>query len=641
MLRALCAALVLCMVSAASGLEHGRKLRDGVQGLLDAAARRVGRPRAAVASVIAAKGSKEMKVEKGRADGAAAWGSFDDGIEDTGWGELSIHTSDAFDDGQQAYAAGLLEGYLTHRRIREMAANIASTHDKRAEDGLRRYFQLQREYLDSKTRDVHDGKVDDVSGFWHHAGLVWRQFDGLVEGYNRFCGEGNALDAFQIWLLNMDGDNIELEQAIVRDAVPLDGGGDGDSGGEDGEDSGSDGGDPMSGLLSRADAAARDASEQLAFRESGVGLVDDERAEQAPAVHEDDVPGARERTAREEREWARKMRKSRCSALVKVLPDTADVLVAHTSWEDYVEMMRVFKHYTFAFRHPATKARTVSFSSYPGMVSSTDDWYITDAGLLVTETTVNLMNNDLFARMKPQSLGSWVRAMVASRLAAAGPQWASLYARENSGTYNCHWMIVDYNKVTPGAPLPDNTLYVMETIPGLAVGDDMTAALRRRTYWPSVNRPFFRRVREAAGYPLHDRLVDGVDFLSFERNPRGHQLARLHHSVKGSPQEALAAMKRLIRHNDPANDESQRGKPSYAVAARYDLMEDAERTAMGATDAKVAGMRDVRALHTHAQCGPTTEDGNAPFSFTGEWASLPHEGLPETYDFPWRVLQPR
>lgn len=633
-MRALCATLVLYAVSAANGLNHGRKLRDGVQGLVDAAAARVGRPRASVASVIAAPGSGGMKVTRGRAEGAAAWGSFADGIEDTGWGELTIHTSDAFEDGQQAYAAGLLEGYLTHRRIRDMAANIASTHDKRAEDGLRRYFQLQRDYLDSKAREVHDGKVDDSSGFWHHAGLVWRQFEGVVKGYNRYCGEGNELDAFQIWLLNMDGDNIELEQAITRGAVPLEGGG---GGGDEAADSD----DPMSGLLSRADEAADGASEHLAFRESEAGLVDGARAEQAPAVHEDDVPGAHERTAREEREWARKMRKSRCSALVKLLPETADLLVAHTSWEDYVEMMRVFKHYHFAFRHPATKARTVSFSSYPGMVSSTDDWYVTDAGLLITETTVNLMNNDLFARMKPQSLGSWVRAMVASRLAAAGPQWAALYARENSGTYNCHWMIVDYNKVKPGSPLPDNTFYVVETIPGLAVGDDMTAALRRRTYWPSVNRPFFRRVREAAGYPLHDRLVDGVDFLSFERNPRGHQLAQLHHTVQGSSQEALAAMKRLIRHNDPAHDKSQRGKPSYAVAARYDLMEDAERTAMGATDAKVAGLRDVRALRTHAQCGPTTEDGNAPFSFTGEWAPLPHQGLPGTFDFPWRVMQPR
>ena len=36
--------------------------------------------------------------------------------------------------------------------------------------------------------------------------------------------------------------------------------------------------------------------------------------------------------------------------------------------------------------------------------------------------------------------------MVANRLAKIGKDWADIYAQQNSGTYNCEWMILDYNK---------------------------------------------------------------------------------------------------------------------------------------------------------------------------------------------------
>jgi hypothetical protein len=35
-----------------------------------------------------------------------------------------------------------------------------------------------------------------------------------------------------------------------------------------------------------------------------------------------------------------------CSALIKWLPGE-DLLVSHTTWDDYTEMLRVYKHYDF------------------------------------------------------------------------------------------------------------------------------------------------------------------------------------------------------------------------------------------------------------------------------------------------------
>ena len=41
-------------------------------------------------------------------------------------------------------------------------------------------------------------------------------------------------------------------------------------------------------------------------------------------------------------------------------------------------MIRVYKHYDFHFAHPAIRSQGASFSSYPGFIWSSDDFYILD-----------------------------------------------------------------------------------------------------------------------------------------------------------------------------------------------------------------------------------------------------------------------
>ena len=75
------------------------------------------------------------------------------------------------------------------------------------------------------------------------------------------------------------------------------------------------------------------------------------------------------------------------------------------------------------------------------------------------------------------SLLSWIRVIVANRMADDGAAWSEIFARFNSGTYNNQWIVVDYNKFTPGQPLADGVLWIVEQIPGMVEGADMTAAL--------------------------------------------------------------------------------------------------------------------------------------------------------------------
>jgi len=82
--------------------------------------------------------------------------------------------------------------------------------------------------------------------------------------------------------------------------------------------------------------------------------------------------------------WRDILKNSRCSTIVKVLKDNndnyKDILISHSTWDGYSEMVRFFKHYEFEFlgKDIMMPAHKVTFSSYPGCTSSTDDWFMVD-----------------------------------------------------------------------------------------------------------------------------------------------------------------------------------------------------------------------------------------------------------------------
>ena len=41
--------------------------------------------------------------------------------------------------------------------------------------------------------------------------------------------------------------------------------------------------------------------------------------------------------------WEMRMRKSRCSAFVRLADQNSDILVGHATWDDYSKMTRIFK----------------------------------------------------------------------------------------------------------------------------------------------------------------------------------------------------------------------------------------------------------------------------------------------------------
>jgi len=217
-------------------------------------------------------------------------------------------------------------------------------------------------------------------------------------------------------------------------------------------------------------------------------------------------------------------------------------------------------------------------------------------------------------------------------MADSGRHWAELVAKYNSGTYNNQYMVIDYNKFTPGQDLPSGTLWVVEQIPGLVESADVTSQLERG-YWPSYNVPFFPKIYKLSGYP-HYVIKHGWD-QSYQLAPRAKIFRRDQSTVVD-----LDSFKALLRYNNFKNDPYSEGDPGKSICSRFDL-EQVDPGAFGCYDTKVTNYKLQKYLISHAINGPTQSHGLPAFQWTSEFNSTDHFGQPQLYDFNFQVMDPQ
>ena len=265
-----------------------------------------------------------------------------------------------------------------------------------------------------------------------------------------------------------------------------------------------------------------------------------------------------------------------CSALIRLLPGNADLLVAHDTWNSYQSMLRILKRYSLPFRLSLKSTQrvpghTMAFSSYPGLIYSGDDFTLISSGLVTTETTIGNSNAELWSQVVPGTVLEGIRSVVANRLATTGKEWTTFFTDNNSGTYNNQWMVVDYNQFRAGwGQQGPDLLWVLEQLPGYVRAEDLTAVLVERGFWPSYNSPYFPDVYNRSG---NRQLWEKYgDWFSYDRTPRAVIFEREAGSVDGPER-----MVRLMRYNNYRADPAAACNctPPYsaenAISARCDL----------------------------------------------------------------------
>lgn len=346
---------------------------------------------------------------------------------------------------------------------------------------------------------------------------------------------------------------------------------------------------------------------------------------------------------------ARTVGSGSCSALIKLLPGNKDLLMSHDTWNTYQSMLRILKRYNFAYRTSPTEksvipGRIQAFSSYPGSIFSGDDFYILSSGLVTMETTIGNSNDDLWKFVKPQDVVmEWLRNIVANRLAENGREWADIFSRYNSGTYNNQWMIVDYKLFVPGEGQMKQGLFtVLEQIPGMIVTADKTEELLKMGYWASYNIPYFEEVFNASG---GQELVQKYgSWFSFSENPRA-QIFRRNQTLVTD----IESMVRLMRYNnykdDPLSrcnecDPVQNGENT--ISARSDLnpangtypFGALRQRSHGGTDMKMTSYEMVKNFEMLAVSGPAWDQVPVFQWSTSPYNKLLHMGHPDRWDFP-------
>jgi hypothetical protein len=322
-----------------------------------------------------------------------------------------------------------------------------------------------------------------------------------------------------------------------------------------------------------------------------------------------------------------------CSALVRLTAKNEDIYFTHDTWSSFTTMLKIYKRYDLPYAMSSTDSTTIpgsqlSFSSYPGYLLSTEDFYVVHgSGLAVMETTNGYMKSDLESLISSKSVLESVRNMIANRLAPNALDWCEIFKEYNSGTYNNQWMVLDYNRFTPGVPhLRPGTFYVLEQMPGKVEYKDMSARLQQEKYWASYNIPYFPDIYEQSGFP--EMAQKYGPFFTHDGSPRGRIFAR--DVAKAVDKDSVI---HLMRYNDFMHDPLSACEctPPYSgengISARSDLNPANGTYPFGALGHRCHGGTDNKLVNYElftkstvtATCGPTHQ-GLPPFQWSKtEW----------------------
>lgn len=550
----------------------------------------------------------------------AAWGNFGDSLDSVGWSALKMHLSDdqSVEDGVKMYAAGAVEGFITAERIKQFYHNSRGlvTMNTANDAKLPALKTALANMIEREAADAVDASASR-SPTEAQARLLLLQSWGIRDGYamaakqaNGGAGDDEELSLVDVFILNSDGVVDELLTAY---------------GPEEDDDMLMQKHSSSDILVQRRSTSLRRGYRRQTAKKPQ--LAPEEKKEELPALN------------------------GHCTGLVRLAPQNNELFLAHTTWEPFSEMTRIWKVYDFPLKD--TAARKISFSSYPGCVSSTDDYYLIDTGLAITETTLNLPKKQQYPAEKAGQVKTpdFMRIMAANRLAQTAEDWVNLMDQSATGTYSSQWLVLDYKKFKPGqAPLPAGTFFVLEQAPGVSHSEDRSETLQEQGYWASYDRAYFDQTRALTGDDDTEATSppDIAELFSKDHTPRAQIVKQTINDVS-----SLADMRAEMTRNhgtDEPVDKRALQIPAYAIDARDDLRDDqgdknSRGSPEGGVDAKVTssclfqqGLKAVAVSspsHTSLPAFRWQDDAGNDI-----WPGYPHEGLPNEANFDWVSVDP-
>jgi len=525
------------------------------------------------------KYTHSLQVDEKEADqNSIAWACYNDIINQTGWATLVVTTTSDTDVPLQvrAYTAGLVEGLLTAPRIGQFHKNVVDLLKKDTNGGaalmavdrvLRMSLIAWEEFAGG------DAHVEPKSDLTKQAWAALLQLRGIRDGNNLLSEDDNVtpLSAYQVMMTNMHAEIPGIVELYGR-------------------------------------------SEQAKLLSSFM----------QPTASAD-KPG--------ENGWPRwAAHAPKGSAIVRRVgtmtrPD--DMLSAHVTFGEYGEMIKIMKTYKLHF---GTLINDVTMSSYPGCVSSTDDYFITGRGFVLMSTSLWLPSSGEYSKpaITNDGLPSFLRAIMATRLATAPRMWAKVYGYIPGIAGAKQWVVADYSKFKALQPIANDTVWMVESLPRVQRANDVSHILRDSSFFEAHGVPHFADIRKIYGLP--------------PSGPGAYEEMRGAALIdKGATINNLATARQMLREVRTSRHDQ------IPITARSDL-DPSKPIPAGGTDAKATNKCLVQKMGTQAVSGPPLMPGGSPFRWkeaNGKetFPGWPHSGVPDEWNFDWvsavpGVLQP-
>jgi len=125
-----------------------------------------------------------------------------------------------------------------------------------------------------------------------------------------------------------------------------------------------------------------------------------------------------------------------CSAFIATGGYTkgGKIVVAHNNWSSYADGER----WTVMFDIQPEHGHRMVMDGEPGVITSQDDFGVTDAGLIITETTITQ-----FIGWDPDGKPEFVRSRKAMQYASSIDEYVSIIKEGNNGGYANDWLVGD------------------------------------------------------------------------------------------------------------------------------------------------------------------------------------------------------
>ena len=126
----------------------------------------------------------------------------------------------------------------------------------------------------------------------------------------------------------------------------------------------------------------------------------------------------------------------RCSAFIATGSYTkgGKIVIAHNNWSGYAEGER----WTVIFDIQPSQGHHMLMDGEPGVITSQDDFGVTDAGMMISETTITQ-----FVGWNPDGKPEFVRSRKAMQYSSSIDEYVALIRDGNNGGYANDWLIGD------------------------------------------------------------------------------------------------------------------------------------------------------------------------------------------------------